>query len=620
MRSFLVRALAGLAAAVLLAACDDPGTGSVPVASVNVSAPADSVAASTMLQLGAHLRDAGGAELSGRTVEWRSDNPAVAEVDASGVVSARAPGTVTISARSDGMTGVRTLKVVPLRVALGSQHVNLAPGRSVQLAVRVLDAAGQPVEGRAVRWTTSDPTLVEVSATGRVTALRAGHGQVTATVEGGTGVVQVHVYDRALHVWPDTLAALPGETRQLTLRALDEEGGPVALGGGTWESSDPSVARVDGEGRVTAAGRGSATITAVFGSMRVSSAVHVLTYPQPLRFASVSSASNHSCALTTDGTAYCWGTNENGQLGTRQPSDRCERVVRVGMKTETATFRTTYRCSIIPLAVETGQRFVSLSVGEARSCAITAAGAAYCWGGGNAVPAVLPGGVTFRSISAAACGVSTRNEAFCWADTPGSTPVAVPGGISFAQLAKGYAHVCGVATDGAAWCWGRNVFGELGVNAQQESCDGRECAPAPVRVEGGHRFRSIVAGRYYTCALDTADRAYCWGGGHLGQLGNGQQQSSRTPVAVAAPNTFASLSAGPDAVCGLDMGGNSFCWDYFLRTDPAQPLFTAVPTRRLPESTLRSISVSGALHLCGIGVDGITQCWGTWLNGRVAGQ
>lgn len=631
MHRYLLRTLSGLAAAVVLAACSDT-TGSDRVDIVRVTAASDSVAATTTLQLSAKLLDADGNELSGRTVEWSSDNPAIAEVDAQGVVTARAPGLVTISARSQGVTGVRPLKVVPLRLEIGRDRANLAPGQSVQLGATVLDAAGLPVEGRSVRWTASDPTLVEVSATGRVTALRAGSGQVTASVEGGTDVVQVHVYDRDLHVWPDTVATLPGETRQLTIRTIVDggppmtpeglaPGAPVVLAGGAWESSDPSVARVDAEGRVTAVGAGRATITAAFGSTRVSSSVYVLSYPQPLRFASVSSAAVHSCALTTDGKAYCWGSNENGQLGTRQPSDRCERVTSVLMKTVTATFRTPYRCSQIPLAVDTEQRFVSVSVSDTRSCAITAAGAAYCWGGGSAVPAALPGGVAFRSISAAACGVSTRNEGFCWASTPGSAPVAVPGGISFAQIAGGAEHSCGIATDGAAWCWGGNSYGALGVSGALGRCGDWECTATPVRVDGGHTFRSIVVATHYTCALDTADRAYCWGSGHRGKLGNGQEQNSRTPVAVVPPNSFTSLVASSGAACGLDKGGSTFCWgNYLQRTDPSQPIYTSVPVRRLPEPALRSISMSSEGNVCGIGVDGFTYCWGTWLNGRVPGQ
>ncbi|HEX8210484.1 MAG TPA: Ig-like domain-containing protein [Longimicrobium sp.] len=617
MRRFFLRALSGLAAAILLAACEDSGTGSVRVASVHVSAPADSVAAGTTLQLGAQLRDAGGVELSGRTVEWQSDNPAVAEVDASGVVSARAPGTVTISARSDGMTGVRTLKVVPLRVVPGSLHAFLAPGQSAQLAVRVLDASGQPVEGRAVRWTASDPTLVEVSATGRVTALRAGHGQVTATVDGGAGVVQVYVYDRGLHVWPDTVAALPGETRQLTIRAILEEGAPVALGSGAWESSDPSVARVDAEGRVTAVAAGRATITAVFGATRVSSSVNVVTYPQPLRFASVSGGRTHSCALTTDGRVYCWGSNEQGQLGTRQPSDRCERFEYL----RTVTRRYPFRCTRIPLPADTDLRFVAVSAGDRRSCALTAAGSAYCWGEGAAVPTALPGGVAFRSISGAACGVSTRNEAYCWGSAPGSAPAPVPGGISFNQVDVGYAHTCGVATDGAAWCWGGNPYGELGVSGKPESCNAVDCSRTPFRVEGSHTFRSIVAGTFFTCALDATGRAYCWGSGFHGKLGNGQELHSHTPVAVSPPNTFASLSAGGEAVCGLDQGGNTFCWgNDVLRLDGTRPISTTIPTRSAPQGTLRSIELGGLLEVCGIGTDGILVCHSGWIEGRIPGQ
>lgn len=244
------------------------------------------------------------------------------------------------------------------------------------------------------------------------------------------------------------------------------------------------------------------------------------------------------------------------------------------------------------------------------SCAVTAAGAAYCWGGGSAVPSALPGGVAFRSTSGAACGVSTRGDAFCWALTPVSAPALVAGGISFTQLAKGYGHVCGIDTDGAAWCWGRNAYGELGVSGKPESCNGLDCATTPVRVEGGHTFRSIVAGTFFTCALDTASRGYCWGTGSSGELGNGQLQDSRTPVAVSPPNTFASLRVGDRMTCALDQGGNTFCWGGRK----------TVPTRSQPESAVRTISLYADYQKCWIEMDGITYCKHIGFDGRVPGQ
>jgi hypothetical protein len=78
-----------------------------------------------------------------------------------------------------------------------------------------------------------------------------------------------------------------------------------------------------------------------------------------LRFVSVSAAADHSCGLTNDGAAYCWGRNDKGQLGN-------------GPEIEFSRF--------VPVPVSGGLRFASLTARANHTCGVTAAGEAYCWG------------------------------------------------------------------------------------------------------------------------------------------------------------------------------------------------------------------------------------------------
>lgn len=610
-----LRRMIPLAAAALLAACSDDPSGPAPVDTVQVTAAADSVTAGATLQLSASTRDRSGAELAGRAVEWSSDNPGIARVNAAGLVEGLAPGEATITARSEDREGQRKIRVVPVRagkVELGRTRLIVATGQSFQLSPVITDAAGQPLAGRPVLWATEDSTFVRITQTGLITALRPGRGAVSATVDGVPAVVHVQVYESGLHAWPDTVSLNPGNARGLLARAVMGNGEPIKLDTATWESSDPSVARVDAAGVVTAVGNGLATITASLGARRVASEVYVSSYTKALRFNSVVAGFFHACGLTAEGEAYCWGSNAMGQLGTAQPISRCESFASLGRG---GVLRNTFRCSAVPVRVS-GPRFASLSASTQSTCGLTPEGAAYCWGdsysSAGQEPALVPGAIVFRSVSAGtgfACGVSTSGEGYCWGEnrqgqlgngnnTSSTVPVRVAGGLSFASLQSGFSNACGIVADGAAYCWGRNTDGELGAGL------GSQASNVPVRVAGGVNFRSVVPGTFFTCALDAAGRAYCWGSGLGGRLGDGTNQSSTTPVAVAGGHTFESISVYSSS-CGVTADRGTYCWGRNSST----------PVRSEPDFPVRLLAVGGTVT-CSIAADGLTYCAGTRYYGQ----
>jgi alpha-tubulin suppressor-like RCC1 family protein len=136
-------------------------------------------------------------------------------------------------------------------------------------------------------------------------------------------------------------------------------------------------------------------------------------------FSSMAAGWDQTCGLTSAGAAWCWGHNDNGQLGDNTTIDRST-----------------------PVAVQQeGVTFTSITAGYLHTCGLTSAGAAWCWGG-NWVGQLGDGTTTNRS-----------------------TPVAVGEGLSWATVVilEAASHTCAVKLSSQLiYCWGYNSNGQLG--------------------------------------------------------------------------------------------------------------------------------------------------------------
>ena len=180
MRAFIL-AVTGLAV-VGVTACSSGGTSVMevqkgPVASISLTLPAASLMRGQSGKATATPRDATGAPLYDRPVTWHSSAIAVASVDASGMISAMAPGTATISAASEGIsadanmsvTDVPPVPVASVSVALGASSLN--PGQTTQATATTRDVSNNILTGRAITWTSSNQGVATVSSTGLVSAV-----------------------------------------------------------------------------------------------------------------------------------------------------------------------------------------------------------------------------------------------------------------------------------------------------------------------------------------------------------------------------------------------------------------------------------------------------------------
>ena len=225
----------------------------------------------TRCALLAEATDANGHGVAGTEFTWTSGDPAVATVDASGLVTGVGAGEAEVLATAVGVTGRSLLAVVapaPTTVAVIPDAVALtALGQTGQLAAEVRDQIGRVMGEVGVSWSSADATIAAVDSAGLVTAIGGGATTIAGTAGevADTAVVSVIQSAGSVVVSPATAPVALGDTLRLAAEAFDENGHAVAGSEFTWSSSDGSVATVDA-GLVRGVAEGTATISAAAGT------------------------------------------------------------------------------------------------------------------------------------------------------------------------------------------------------------------------------------------------------------------------------------------------------------------------------------------------------------------
>ncbi|UJR84943.1 Hypothetical protein I5071_70220 [Sandaracinus amylolyticus] len=293
---------------------------------------------------------------------------------------------------------------------------------------------------------------------------------------------------------------------------------------------------------------------------------------ETMTMVAVATGQEHACALDEAGDAWCWGDNDNGQLGRGGP-DRND--------------------SEAPMMVDLVPAAVAVSAGTDHTCVVHDDGHASCWGDDD--QGQLGDGGT---------------------NTDQSLPVRVLGLADVVEIAAGGDHTCARLRDGAVRCWGDNQRGQLGIGMMPDQ-------PTPVAVTLPGAATAITAGTWHTCALVDGD-AYCWGDGAIGQIGDGSRLSWRTPRAVTTSGaTLTAIDAGATGTCAITSAGARVCWG---EGDLAQ-LGLLAPSQREPAAV--SIDASMVATIAGTrprrhavwcaasSADGALSCWGNSETGLV---
>jgi alpha-tubulin suppressor-like RCC1 family protein len=321
----------------------------------------------------------------------------------------------------------------------------------------------------------------------------------------------------------------------------------------------------------------------------------------------VATFAGHACALKSDGTAWCWGSNTWGQLGNGTVTESATPVrvmtsssafltsvaeIRVGFDNACAVKTDgTLWCwgegnygkigngtdSNSQYAIQVMTNVAHVAIGDGTTCAVKTDGTVWCFGqntygdGGNgttnplyaAAQASITGATQIALKGFTACAVKSDATLWCWGyngwasvgdgtNVDRHTPVQVLTGVSSVTAAE--YHMCAAKTDGTVWCWGQNDDAQLGDGTTVQA------RWSPVQMTSpGSGITAVGLGEFFTCAVKSDHSQWCWGKNVYGELGIGSLSTSLVAVTHVVASV-AAVSAGRYRTCAIKTDGTLWCW------------------------------------------------------------
>jgi alpha-tubulin suppressor-like RCC1 family protein len=302
----------------------------------------------------------------------------------------------------------------------------------------------------------------------------------------------------------------------------------------------------------------------------------------------LSAGFHHVCALRGDGSVWCWGENDQGELGNGSVDARSTVPVKVVTESGGAL-----------------SEIVAIAAGSDHTCALDSGGNVFCWGDN-----------TYWQLGVT--GINSRNVA-----------ALIAFGTGYQRLAAGGWHSCVSRFDAdleadRLYCWGRGTSGQLGSGATMDSdvplVVFYESAP-----ETGLAPTVFGLGEAFSCSATAEPAVYCWGsntGYALGDLPtpttpDGMSTAAARPVAVTLPGALTRVAAGGAFACALTMDAALYCWGANNVGQLGLGQRSDIP-KGPTEVPLDSLDIeAGNDHACSVTAQGAVLCWGGNLSGQV---
>jgi len=462
-------------------------------------------------------------------------------------------------------------------VSLADMGQKAAPpllGYEVEVAPVGLGSSWMATGSVNATFTHLDPPKGTITGGTLTTTLGMKRAGVDLTTAGGTVVAAVQVDYRVRGVLPANAYTLSSTsvrgtravgtlTRQWQRSSGTANSGFADIAGATGTTYLDTGAPSDGSHR---------WYQVVLGALGCTSSTVAAAEGWRLSFVAVTGGANFSCALTNDGRVWCWGANDVGQMG---------------RGTKGASIET-------PNRIDSLSNVVEIDGGTDQICARLANGEVWCWGG-NSFGQLGDGTTTDRSSPTQVVGLGGSATSISAADG-----ITVP-------------FTCAALTDKRVQCWGSGGVGQLGNNSTSGSN-----VPVFVKTAAATSLTGVleVAANGLSACARTATTVRCWGGGTLGQLGNGAGGDSTLAVLVSGIGAVSEITAGILHMCARISGGAIKCWGYngFGQLGDGTTTQSLVPVSALSGQSDSIISGSGWTSSL---TDGNVLTWGSDVEGEL---
>lgn len=499
--------------------------------------------------LGVRVTDAFGNRVQGVAVNWSASKlsafaPLLSTTDAQGIAQTQwtpqqggaQTATATLAATGQTVNFSATMLWRPSSVTVMPATATLLVGDSIVLEASALGQSGQPLPDPPFTWTASPSYAISITQQGVVRGLSYSSSAATvygiaqletrldsavltlrvpridALLTGGAcgldGVNHVLCFSSTSSTTSLALggARVAGEDAVSGGCAINQAGQYVCVSNGTATVQPNPLGLAELYGPCALDGDGDAYCsgTNLAGELG-DGTVNSNRFPAPgypytavtggHKFTSMAWGTNHRCALTGGGQAYCWGYDQMGQLGSSAVTRRCQ----TGPTNDG-------ECSPVPLLVEGGHTFTQVTAGSQHTCGLKADGTVFCWGL-NYWGQLGTGSTTGPDLCTSAEGQPPI--------TPCAQAPVQATGLAFTKI-EAFGHTtCGIVADGRLFCWGYNENGQLGTGDKVSRS-------VPTLVAGGLLFKDVAGGlgfsqgqpsTYTNLGLTTDGRVFRWGNG-----------------------------------------------------------------------------------------------------------